>query len=259
MKVINKIVFVLILLVYFTSCKKEPNIFEYTEGAYTHFNGNSYDFIVTPEDTGHDIGVGTTTSAAATVELSIDPSSTAIEGVHFEAFNKTVSIGQGEFSKTITIVPKIENLDGNYTLIIHIDNPTVPEGIKFDQTFTMNLSRFCSLDLTEWVGVTFNCNEPGYGDYDVSFTAGTEPNTLVLDNFWDYGGTPVYTFSESSSPDEAIVTLEEQTVVMGGTEFLVLGSGTYEQCSKTMIVDYQVLRPSDRAAYDINTHTYTLK
>lgn len=246
----------LILLTALTACKKE-DVLTYNGPKVLHFAEPSYDFIVTPSDTGYDLKVATTTADAATVQIAIMDNSTAVEGVHFKQFSKTINIAAGQYVNSVKIVPIINNLDGNYVLNLAITNSNVKDNVKFNQTFTLNLSRFCPLDLSGWVG-TFNCNEPGYGDYQVNFVKGTDPNTLVIDNFWDYGGVVTYTLNDAAGPDDATVEIKEQTVTMGGTDFIVLGTGTYEQCSRTMIVHYQVLRPSDRATYDDNTHTYTL-
>ena len=241
------------------SCEEKDDKLTYGGEALLHFTQSSYTYIVTPTDQGYDLAVGTTTSAGTTVNLAIDPSSTAIEGVHFEAFDKAVSIAAGAYVGTVKIVPILANLDAEYTLILNVTNSSVSETVSMNQSFTMSLSRFCPTVISEWVGPTFNCNEPGYGDYDVTFTAGTEPNTIVVDNFWDFGGATIYTLADAAGPSEALVTIEEQTVVMGGTDYLVSGSGIFEQCSKSMVVNYEVRRPSDGALFDQNTHTFTLK
>lgn len=259
MKNLFKLFLVSGILVFAASCEKADDKLTYNGEPYLHFTQDGYGFIVTPSDTGYDLVVGTTTSAGTTVELAIDTASTAIEGVHFEVFNKSVAIADGEFVGSVKIVPILANLDAEYTLILNITNSTVPEDVKLNQSFTLTLSRFCPTAVAEWIGPTFNCNEPGYGDYDVNFSAGTEPNTLVSDNFWDFGGATIYTLTDASGPSEAIVTIEEQIVVMGGTDYQVSGSGTYEQCSKTMVVNYEVRRLSDGVLLDQNTHTFTLK
>lgn len=65
----------------------------------------------------------------------------------------------------------------------------------------------CPFDVNEFVG-TYEALEEGYVSggvqvyYDVVATLGTEPNTLVLKNLWDVGGTSTATldFSNPASP-----------------------------------------------------------
>lgn len=259
MKYINKITFSLFLIAAFSSCKKEDEILNYNGDPIVSFNSTSASLVAASNNDTYTLEVVTTNSSMATVQISISDASTAIEGVHFAEFNKTVTIGQGEYVASVAIAPIIDNLEETKTLVLEITNSAVPEGVKFNQTFTLELSRFCALDISQWVGVLFDCDEPGYKVYDASFTAGAEPNTIVNTNFWDFGGTPVYTFDESASVDEAIVTLKEQTISMGGEDWVVVGSGTYEQCSRTMIINYKVFRVSDGGQYDDNVHIYTIK
>lgn len=260
MKNILNSLYVLAALIMFGACEQLDDKLTYKGDPVSHFTEAGYAFIVTPSDTGYDVKLGTTTAAAATINISINSNSTAIEGVQFKQINKTINIDQGAYVGALTIEPILDGLDGDYVLILDIENSSVPEGVSMNQSFVMTLSRFCPLDISQWVGVTFDCDEPGYAIYDVNFTAGAAANTIVSDNFWDFGGAVTYTFSESTSPSEAVVTIEEQTVNMGGSDYIVVGSGgTYEQCSRTMIMPYQVLRPSDGAIFDDNVHTYTLK
>ena len=252
----NLIVMVLCLPL-FIACEEEDALVLDSDEAIPHFTEESFNLIASPGDEGYDLTVGFTNGNATTVELVILESSTAIEGVHFESFSKSVSIAAGEYTGSVRIVPIVSNLDEAYVLDIGIANSPVAEGVQFNQNFRLNLSRFCSLQIAEWA-TTFDCLEPGYGNYNVEFSLGVDDNTIVADNFWDFGGNVVYTFSESSSPAEAIVTIEEQTVLMGGSEYIVEGSGTYEQCSKQMVVDYTVILAADGSIQDENTHTFTL-
>lgn len=59
----------------------------------------------------------------------------------------------------------------------------------------------CPFDLSTFIG-TYSANEDGYCDgcYQVTVTEGAEPNTLVLSNLYDVGGTTVITLD----PDAAV-------------------------------------------------------
>ncbi|MDH5598205.1 MAG: hypothetical protein OEY34_03720, partial [Cyclobacteriaceae bacterium] len=112
----------------------------------------------------------------------------------------------------------------------------------------------CPFDINTFVG-NYSCVEPGYGTYGVVSTdySATVPNSIVVDNFWDWGGTPYYTFD----PNSDVVTLPKQTISMGGQDWIVEGSGTYDKCSGDFVVDYTVNQASTGDQWDSNTHTYT--
>lgn len=153
--------------------------------------------------------------------------------------------------------------DGTYPFMVSISVPENPElqnatvSVKettdwgATKTFTMDVTiqPFCTYDPSSWAG-DYSCNEPGYGDYPVTFTQDTDdPNKFWIDNFWDYGGTPYYIFD----PNSFDITLPEQTISMGGSDYLVEGTGKYDQCAGTFYIDYLV----DGGDTDDNRHTYT--
>ena len=96
MKNILRVLLLGVLAIYVASCEKKDDKLTFGGEAVLHFTESAYQFIVTPSDNGYDVKVGTTTAASTTVEIAINDASTAIEGVHFAQFSKSVSIGQGE-------------------------------------------------------------------------------------------------------------------------------------------------------------------
>jgi len=102
----------------------------------------------------------------------------------------------------------------------------------------------------------YSANEPGYGDYAVTFTAGEGCNTITNDNFWDAGMVVDYVLNFADNtvtiPDQIMPYPPSPTIIMG-----VRGSGTFDPETMEMVVDYQVYDPPSGGLYDNNTHTFT--
>lgn len=125
-------------------------------------------------------------------------------------------------------------------------------------TFTRSMRITCPFDIDAFVG-TYTCVEPGYSGspYTTVFTLDTDANTVVNDNFWDTGDAIKYVFSPTGG-----VTINAQNIgpydVGRGPELLtVTGTGTYDACEESFIVDYVVATESDNIPLDQNTHTFT--
>ncbi|MFN2336541.1 MAG: hypothetical protein ABR560_06180, partial [Bacteroidales bacterium] len=110
----------------------------------------------------------------------------------------------------------------------------------------VNVASFCQFDINNFIGA-YSCDEAGYDIYPVTFTKhATMANTIVNDNFWDWpapGEVIYYTFSGDFLEK---ITVPKQDFVFGdGYAGWVEGSGTYDGCAHTMIVDYTVYYDGD--------------
>lgn len=106
-----------------------------------------------------------------------------------------------------------------------------------------------SVDISGFLA-TYDCDEPGYAVYDVTFTAGPTPGSIINDNFWDAGFVIRYVLDVCGT-----VTIPSQTT----SGYVITGSGTYDVDTKEMVVDYTVKSATSGATVDANTHTFTLK
>lgn len=149
MKTINKIILSFTFLVFVISCEDVNNVFTFDGEAISHFTSSSGSLGAKSSADTYTIEIGTTTSAAATVQIGISSSSTAVEGVHFEAIPASVSIGQGEYVSSITIVPIVEGITPGepVSLVVEILNSTA-EGLP--QSFTLSLDRICNPLPGDW-------------------------------------------------------------------------------------------------------------
>lgn len=161
MKNIHKILGVLVLSIFAFSCEEQLVVFE--GATVTHFTSSAASLGAKTSADTYSIEIGTTTPAAATVQVAVSAKSTAIEGVNFEAFPASVSIGQGEFVTSLTIVPLPENMEVGETVILVIDitNSTVGEDSKsLNQSFTLAITRICPPYPGVWEVVMYD----SYGD-----------------------------------------------------------------------------------------------
>lgn len=102
--------------------------------------------------------------------------------------------------------------------------------------------------------VTFDCDEPDYAVYPITFVVTSDPLVLTNTNFWDSGWSIDYTFSGDF---EQTVTIVPQTVGTGDDARTVSGSGSYDGVTQTIVVDYTVV-DGNGGVRDDNTHTFTL-
>lgn len=124
---------------------------------------------------------------------------------------------------------------------------TTSGGVKSpDKVIDITVKSFCSFNIDNFIGA-FDCDEAGYGVYPVTFTKHpTLANTIVNDTFWDWPGPGEVIYYTFSGDFLEKVTVPKQDFVFGdGYAGWVEGSGTYDGCAHTMIVDYTVYYDGD--------------
>jgi hypothetical protein len=197
-----------------------------------------------------------------TAAFEVDPSSTAIAGVHYNVLTTgAVTIPAGSTSADIEIQVLPDGFDPDndtapWTLIFRLTGGDLPLS-KYVQV-TYNLSGKCAYALSTFTGL-YNSNEPGYGNYDVHFTADAAANTVINDNFWDAGAVIKYVFD----PATETVTIPSQEftsdIGSGPETLIVTGTGTFSACTGDFAVNYTVKRKSNNSTVDSNKHTFTKK
>ncbi|MBN8577043.1 MAG: hypothetical protein J0L66_08870 [Cytophagales bacterium] len=205
--------------------------------------------------------VGRQRSNPVTVNFTIDASSTAVPGVHYNLITTgtsvTIPANQSYAYIRFEVLP--DNIDAGEVWKLRFNltgsdaaDISLSENYKY---FTRSLRILCPFVRSNFTG-TLNVDEPGYGTYTtVSSPDGADANTIVINNFWDFGGTVKYVFN----PANTTVTLPTQDVVMGGVTYVVAqgtGNATYDACELQFVVPYTVRRKSDNALFDSNTHTF---
>jgi hypothetical protein len=200
--------------------------------------------------------VGSKPQQEVKIRVSVlQDSSTAVAGTHYRLPSNEVIIPAGQTSGNLVV----EVLDDNLTvgqfrrlyLVLEGGNGYVPAEKFKNLPYVFGV---CPFNINTFTG-NYNCNEPGYGVYPVSFTR-VSGTTVRNNNFWDVRANINYVFAADGSS----VTIPTQT-------FSVPGFGTFETdgsspskpstCSGSFKVDYEVRLLPGGDVYDINTHTFT--
>lgn len=257
------IVLAIVLALTFNSCEETPVVYGGTE--FIQLSDDSD--VNAAENSGETItttivlGSGSNDNGV-TVDFTVtstDPSRYIIS-----PSTGTLDIPAGEFSGDITITP-IDNsvTDGNVDITIELSSTNnLPVGLAGENLsfFTKNISILdddCPFDINDFAGsYTVNIvSEVGFGNPAGSFiasttlTVGTEPNTLVDSNFWDFGNPAVITF-DPSDPDNYTVTLEgdPQFVYFNGAglpRYAIQGIqpvGSFTTCDNAFQVNMELTR-----------------
>jgi len=145
----------------------------------------------------------------------------------------------GVSSDTKTATVTFSTKPANDTVYISVIETTSAGVASATKVVKAKVNPFCTFDINNFVGA-YDCDEAGYGVYSVNFTKHpTLANTIRNDNFWDWaapGSLVNYTFSGNFLET---VTVPKQTFTYGdGTVGWVQGSGKYDGCAHTFVVDY---------------------
>lgn len=204
--------------------------------------------------------VGPQKSTPTNVSFTVDASSTAVSGFHYNLITtNTVVIPANESFGFIYFTVLDDNIAAGELWKLKINLTAADGGAQLSalySTFTRGIRAQCPFLRSMFVG-TYSTNEPGYGTYtNIASAHPTIANAIVIDNFWDFGGVVRYEFSTNSS--SPTVTLPTQSVVMGGVTYTVSqnGAGSYDPCTGNFTVPYRVANGAG-VTQDTNTHTFT--
>lgn len=154
-----------------TSCFDDP-------GTETFFSGNQVEFAdaklpngltetyVRATTTQTDIAeiglnrVSTSASGAITVNIEVDPSSTAVEGVHYSLSGNSATIAAGEFVGSFPVTVLTGNIDPSESpaLVLNISSATGADIASNYGSITLNIRVVCPSDISQetdtWSGTT---------------------------------------------------------------------------------------------------------
>lgn len=201
-------------------------------------------------------------SSSISVGFSLDAANTAIAGVHYNMLSTSpVEIPANSSFTYIYFEVLADNIEQgeNWSLKFNLNSTTAGVLSPNYSSFTRGLQILCPYVRNNFVG-SYSCLEPGYGTYAVSFIADPDPtrtNSIIVNNFWDFGGVVRYEFSTNSASPS--VTLPTQSVVMGANTYTVSqnGAASYDPCEYTFVVPYRVVLTATGVTQDTNVHTFT--
>lgn len=209
--------------------------------------------------------VGAQRSTPVTVNFAINTASTAVAGVHYTMVTTgtSVTIPANSSFAYIRFNVIADNINPGEVWNLQFDLTGVDSGITLSEnykTFTRQIRTLCPFNRSNFLGA-YNCDEPGYAVYDVTFGTDADPNTIVSNNFWDVGAVVKYVFNPASNTLVIQTTTFTANIGAGPESFTVSANGTatYDACTYSFIVPYRVVRVSNSSTIDTNTHTFTKK
>ncbi|HIP47394.1 MAG TPA: hypothetical protein EYG92_00295 [Lutibacter sp.] len=151
MKIIYKIITVIVLLASFASCdnKLESNDYYMADrAAFIQFQQNEDNFLIKEDiENVYDVKVRITgmQDNDATYAVTIDPASTAVEGVDFDIAGLSSSISAGNLFDAIQVTGYYDaaSLEGK-SLILNIESNDVHIGVI--NKFELTLMKFCPIE-----------------------------------------------------------------------------------------------------------------
>lgn len=141
------------------------------------------------------------------VTVSVDPSSTATEGVEFNLLTKSVTIPAGETTASIKIEVPSGNLDPFDPKTLVLDITSSSENISDNSKTNVDLQAACPFDITTFYG-TYDATGDG-GDYTVEVAEGPAENTLLVTNLTKTGGKTVIELSTDPTVPTIIYRSQE--------------------------------------------------
>lgn len=110
--------------------------------------------------------VSTSGAAPITVNIEVDPTSTAIEGVHYQLNTKTATIAAGEFITTFPVTILTGNIDPSETpdLILNISSATGAEVSANYGALTVAIRVICESELAGTYKVFWEYLQTGDGE-----------------------------------------------------------------------------------------------
>lgn len=172
-----------------TACFDDPGTETFFGGNYVEFNDANLpngliSRFVRSSDTQTDVvdvqlnRVSTNGSGAITVNIEVDPASTAVEGVHYELNATSATMNAGEFVSTIPVTVLTGNIDPSETpdLILNISSVTGAEVSPNYGSLTIPIRVICPSELAGEYTVFWEFLQVGDGDGGASQTA----SNLVL-------------------------------------------------------------------------------
>lgn len=247
----------------FTSCDHDTGDVKFNGDSLLHFPGESQSiaFVLTTDDSKvFDVpfGVVRRVSGTHTVNLVVDAeNSDAVQGVDYEIVNNSIQLTDGDITSNFQVrVFGAPITEEGKVVRFRLQSETLPSAV-FRDTYTLILKEQCSTNFTLWFG-NLNIEDVGFGTTsgNGSGTAQGTCNTIVVNNNLPGMPSPTNTrfnvVLEPSSPGSTTGTASvAETVSRTGlavsgqpVNAVYVATGTYNEETRTIILNYQVLAKS---------------
>jgi hypothetical protein len=232
------------------SCKKES--LKYEGPVLAHFNGveGSYFVDEAGEEFSIPIGITKPNDADVTVTIKVNTEeSSAVEGEDFTFQSKEITFKAGEVLSDLVVLGNFEGLDEPKTIVLEIESSD--KSAQFNQTYTLDIQRFCPFVRDDFVGLYAFGSEWWFSDdngpllddegnpitEEVEAIADPEDeNAIIFLDLYEPGfNIKVVLNASDKSNFVTSVAKQDAWIYPGiGTIFLVGGSGKFSACDKTL-------------------------
>lgn len=247
MKTIYKILSLVFVLTVSVSCDRDQGDTDYLNNRdnIIYFDSTSGTLVIEDgQDNTYDIVVAAAalTNNNLSFDVSVDPASSAVEGVDFTVLGSSFAFNNGQLLATVTVSGDFAyaSTEGK-TAIFHLTSSDSEVGAK--STFTLDLFKFCPFDRDNFLG-SYDADEEGYTVYPVTITAGAAANEIVISGVWDAdpnSTTSVFLIEASETlefPPYFDNYLYDHPTY--GPAYIDLGNGTFVTCSRVIDMRFRV-------------------
>ncbi len=188
-------VVILLAAIFVQACETEPALYDGPD--LVHFSETSSQMVIKERDENvATISVGSTTLSSSDRTYSIkvlEDESTATEGGDFELSSSTVTIPAGKVITSFDVIGLYEGASSEGTsLKLSLADASSGQLAAFNNTYTIDLFKFCSFDRDAYIG-TYHAYEHSYWgefEYDVHTQAGAL-NSVRANGLWEVTGSDV--------------------------------------------------------------------
>tara|TARA_R110002033_G_scaffold7347_1_gene27141 strand:+ start:6714 stop:7571 length:858 start_codon:yes stop_codon:yes gene_type:complete len=182
------------------------------------------------------------------ITISVDPSSTATEGVEYSLVSTTYTIPAGQMFVDAQIQVPTDNLDpfDAKTLVLKIDSSS--QGVSESNKTAVTLQAVCPLDLSGFVGTYTAVNTRFADPLTATVALGPVANSLLITNTDGYGDDEVVvvlstdvvnpTMTYASEENDAVIYVNSSYGDVWATT-ITPDVSTYNSCDYSMILEYK--------------------
>jgi len=250
MKHINKVLPLLLALAMFTSCNRELIDKDFASETNTLFFSNDSGTLLVEDGAANNFDVVVAATAVAKSDtpytISVDDSSTAVEGVDFDIATSTNTLSTGEIVTTFSVIADFANAEiSGKTAVFNLSSSS--SSVSQANQFTLNLIKLCPLnaDFTGDYLLSYVTNgifdTPTLTPGVVTLSVGAVPTDRVFSAmpYPAFGAFGAIDFNFSLICDNVVVAGGQATGVGCGGSSTILGpdetTGTYDSSNDNVI------------------------
>lgn len=251
------------MLIFLTSCEEEDKTWQGQQVGFEVASGNlmiPIEVSTTYSRTFKVALIAAPQASDVTVSFEVDPSSTAVEGTHFQLPSSSVTIPAGQSFAEFTVVAINSGFafGGDFRrLVLRVAGASIDVAENFSR-FTLTISKESFIDsfagaFEAYEFVPSNLEEPVYGPYNVTCTPIPGTNNLNLEPMYDWADRPVVA---QFNPNDNTITVDLQLFNPGvGSGLSVDATGFFNLQNQTFELTANIYNGDD--LFDITHIKYS--